>query len=187
MAIETFLLVRNGGQNEPGFTTTTLAQGLTNLGPSVAAMDASSFSLGGINAQNIGSGSGGAGAGKVQFNDLIVTLPTSVNSPRFQLCCQAGASIPRVTLTLIRAAGGATGAQVYSVYTFGTVFVASYANDISAGDDAPTETIHFIYGQYAINTTIQNANGTVSVGPSSGWDITHNTQWNPGQVDGPQP
>lgn len=57
-----------------------------------------SFSWGVTNAATIGSAAGGGGAGKATFNQLHITTPSQVSSPKLFAACATGAHFPKVTL-----------------------------------------------------------------------------------------
>jgi type VI secretion system secreted protein Hcp len=133
-----------------------------------------SFSFGAHNPTTIGSATTGAGAGKVSFNPFSFMKKTDSASPLlFQACCQ-GSHIATGALTL-RKAGGDNPLE-YLKWKFAEVFIDSiqWAGS-SGGDDAPTESVTFVYGQQTIDYQPQSAKGAAEGGAiHGGWDVTTN-------------
>ncbi len=133
-----------------------------------------SFSFGAHNPTTIGSASGGAGAGKVSFQSFSFMKKTDSASPLiFQACCQ-GTHIATGGLTL-RKAGGDNPLE-YLKWGFKTVFIESiqWAGS-TGGDDSPSESVSFVYGQKTIDYQPQSAKGAAEGGAiHGGWDVTIN-------------
>jgi len=133
-----------------------------------------SFSFGANNPTTIGSASGGAGAGKVSFSSFNFMKKTDSASPLlFQFCC-SGQHLDTAALTLRKAGGDAQ--LEYLKWNFKEVFIESiqWAGS-SGGDDAPSESVSFVYGQQTIDYQPQGAKGTAEGGAiHGGWDVTTN-------------
>jgi type VI secretion system secreted protein Hcp len=130
------------------------------------------FSFSVENPTTIGSATGGAGAGKIKFNEFTITKTTDSASPLFFLKAATGEHIPKVTLEMRKAGGDPkSSGPAFLKYTFSTVFTSkiSWAHD----DEAPKESITFVYGQLALNYTSQNRDGT-PVSMVSCFDVVRN-------------
>jgi type VI secretion system secreted protein Hcp len=136
-------------------------------------MEIFSFSFGAANSTTIGSASGGAGGGKASFHPFSFMKKTDKASPvLYQNCCQ-GVHIATGALTL-RKSGGTP--LEYLKWKFKELFVDSIAwSGASGGDDAPMESVTFVYGQMTIDYQPQNAQGQAEGGAvHGGWDVTTN-------------
>ena len=151
-----------------------------------AVLQLKSFALGAAN--TVTSGQGGSGAGKVAYNGLTFTKGASFNSPLLLGACDTGKTLSQVTLALRQtgSVGRLNLTGVFAVYTFGVVAITSYTADGSNGDDAPTETMQLVAGQYALNTYSVSPVGVVSQA-ASGWDVIRNISWTPSVIDSPHP
>lgn len=85
------------------------------------------FSFGVENPTTIGSATGGAGAGKIKFNEFTITKTTDKASPLFFKNCCAGAHYKKVTLTA-RKAGGENERQDFLKIALSDVVTSSYRN-----------------------------------------------------------
>src|SRR5438105_10233323 len=81
------------------------------------------FSFGVENPTTIGSATGGAGAGKVKFNEFTIHKNVDSASPAFFRNCCAGAHYDKVTVAMRKAGGDPKNAGApFLVYTFQTAF-----------------------------------------------------------------
>jgi type VI secretion system secreted protein Hcp len=135
-----------------------------------------SFSLGAANPTTIGSATGGAGAGKVSFSSFSIMKKTDKTSPILFQACANGNHYAKATVTLRKASGGDP--VEYLKYTFGTVFVESVQwSGSSGGDDAPAESVSFVFGKLEVDYQPQGADGKPQGGAiHGGWDVTKNTK-----------
>lgn len=139
-------------------------------------MEIYSFSFGAQNSTTIGSASMGAGGGKASFSSFNFMKKTDSASPLlFQACC-TGAHIATGALTL-RKSGGDNPVE-YLKWKFKECFVESIQwSGASGGDDAPSESVSFVYGQQTIDYQPQGAKGTPEGGAiHGGWDVTINNK-----------
>jgi type VI protein secretion system component Hcp len=84
------------------------------------------FNLGGETAATIGSATGGAGAGKIKFNEFTIKKTTDAASPAFFRNCVAGAHYKKVTLAMRKAGGDPSSAgKPFLVYHFYDVIVTN--------------------------------------------------------------
>jgi type VI secretion system secreted protein Hcp len=130
-----------------------------------------SFSWGASNVVNIGSATGGAGAGKVQFHDLSITTAVSKASPSLFLMMASGTHAATGMLS-IRKAGGTQ--LDYLTYSLTTVFVSSYSTAGANGDSIPTEQFTFQCAAVAMSYSPQNADGSLGSAIKTGWNVTTN-------------
>lgn len=122
------------------------------------AFEIDSFSFSIENTLAIGSKSGGAGAGKAQFNEFSVSKSTDSGSgPLFKTCC-CGGHYDKVELVLRKSGGGGenkSGAD-YLKFTFALVAVKSISWSGSSGDDVPQEEVAFEYGALKVEYAEQD-------------------------------
>ena len=131
-------------------------------------MEIASFSFGIDNPTTIGSATGGAGSGKVNFHDIHITKRTDKTSPVFFKTCCAGAHFQKVTLTM-RKAG--TQQNDFLKYELTTVFVSSMETaGAEGGDDSPLEDIGLMFAKFHI--TFTSDDGSTA---DAGWDVANNT------------
>ena len=99
-----------------------------------------SYQFGFENPTTIGSATGGAGAGKAKFDDLIVSARLSDASPQLLKALVIGGHFPTAVLTQRNAAGNPVAQWILS-----TVFLN--ADGITgSGSAVPTETLHMVFG-----------------------------------------
>jgi type VI secretion system secreted protein Hcp len=118
---------------------------------------------------------GGAGAGKVEVQDLTITKYVDKSSPLlFFLCCR-GEHVPSAVLT-VRKSGGAKPLE-YLKITLDKVFISAYQTGGSSGQDLITETVTLNFTKSKVEYVPQKLDG--SGGPSiiKGWDISSNKEW----------
>ena len=101
---------------------------------------------------------GGAGAGKVQFQDFHFTKTVDKSSPVLMEKVATGEHIKDVKLT-VRKAG--SDQQTYLVITLKEVMVSSYSASGSTGD-APVEEISLNFEKIEMEYITQNPDGTAS-------------------------
>ena len=169
MAFDVFMIVRDAqGRQAPN-----LPVGESLDQTYKGAMELSEFSLGAENTIAIGSTTTGAGTGKATFKEFTVKKAVDSASGVFFKTLATGAHFQNVTL-YIRKAGGTVSGKPYLIYSFGTVVVSSIEWSGSSGDDLPTETITFAYGQLQISYAQQTATGTLMAPKMESWDRVAN-------------
>lgn len=133
------------------------------------------FSFGVENKATIGSATGGAGGGKIQFNEFQIKKTTDLASCAFFKNCAAGAHYELVRIAIRKSGGGgidSTG-KPYLIFDFGTVFTTKI--DWSGpGDEGPEEAITFAFGALQLFYASQKADGTMGVTKQVGWDQVKN-------------
>ena len=140
-----------------------------------SAIELSEFSFGAENTISIGSGSTGAGAGKVSFKEFSCKkLTDSASADLFKRLCNGTHYNGKIS---IRKAGGdskKTGA-VYLVFSFNMLMVKSIDWSGSSGDDVPTESVTFMYGEMAISYKQQTKAGGMGTNFECQWSQLNNS------------
>lgn len=135
------------------------------------AIELESFSWGATNPTDIGSATGGAGAGKIKFNALHITKKVDKASPLLFKQSASGAHYSKAILTL-RKPGEK---NPYMTYTMETVFVTN----VNHGGSSPavaTEEITFVFGKLTIQSVDRNPDGSEAPPVQTGWNQVTNTQ-----------
>lgn len=148
------------------------------------SLEVKSFEFGAENPTTIGSGTGGAGAGKVKFQNFKVTKEVDFSSAPLYQALAAGAHFPGVALQ-IRKSGGDQ--NDYLVYLFKMVYVTSISWSGGGGEEAPEETVEFVYGALGVKYVPQtSAGGQGTAKTFAYWSQVTNTQTLsvPGNSDG---
>jgi type VI protein secretion system component Hcp len=152
--------------------------------PSAQAVDPiqiSDFSFQVQNPNNLGSTTGGAGAGKITFQPLIVSRTLDKNSPLLFKASAMGAHYGQVLLSIVHTAGGGgkSSSRLVAQWRLGIVFVRSIA--YSSGDEQDT----FDFGSVLFNYYPQNANGSSATAVVGGWNrLTNQSVDNPSDLNG---
>jgi type VI secretion system secreted protein Hcp len=129
-----------------------------------------SFSWGETNASGVVMG-GGGGAGKVQMQDLVVTMLVSKASPKLMLGCATGKHYKEAVLT-VRKAGKSQ--QEYLVFKFTDVMVTSYQTGGSAQSDLLVDQASLGFSTIQMDYRPQKADGSLDVAVKAGWDLKQN-------------
>jgi len=170
MAVDAFIWFE-----EPGVGKEVKGETMDKFYKDKKAFEIKDFSFGVENPTTIGSGTGGAGAGKIKFNEFTIKKSTDQASPWFFYNSCIGSHYKNVYIE-IRKSGGdekASGTP-FLQFRFGVVFTTKI--DWSGpGDEGPEESITFVYGQFGVQYTPQSATGkTDGTIQASGWDQIHN-------------
>lgn len=165
MAFDAFLMVRDAqARQAPG-----LPVGESQDPLYKGAIELNSFTFGVENAILIGAATG-AGAGKATFKEFTVTKPVDSTSGTFFKFSTTGQHFLNVTLAMRKAGSG----KPYLIYSFGTVVVTNIEWSGSSGDDTPTETLTFAYGQLQVSYIQQRTDGSRSPAQVENWDRVAN-------------
>jgi type VI secretion system secreted protein Hcp len=150
--------------------TLTLPNGETLTGgdPAGPTFEIKDWSFGVENPTTIGSATGGAGAGKIKFDEFTITKPVDTASPKLFQVCATGGHFKQVTIVVRRPGTNIT----WVTYELETVFITSIQTQSTDanGDETPTEKVTFAYGKLTI-TDAPISGPTVSVG----WDQIANS------------
>jgi type VI secretion system secreted protein Hcp len=126
------------------------------------------FSFGVESPTSIGSTTGGAGAGKIKFNEFTIKKTSDLSSPAFFKNSAIGAHYKTVTIAMRKAGGDPSREGAYLIFQFDTVFTTKI--DWSGpGDEGPEELISFVYAKLNITCRQQNPDGT-RIAITQGWD-----------------
>src|SRR5215510_12248864 len=131
------------------------------------AFEIKDFSFGVENPTTIGSATGGAGAGKIKFNEFTIKKTTDKASPLFFKNCCMGAHYQTVIIAMRKAGrNAATSGKEFLRFKFETVFTTKI--DWSGpGDEGPEESITFVFGKLGIKVTPQESGSQPVL---AGWD-----------------
>lgn len=129
-----------------------------------------SFSWGESSPGGAGPG-GGGGAGKVQMQDLVVTMLVSKASPRLMLACASGKHYKEAVLTA-RRAGKAQ--QEFLVFKLKDVTVTSYQTAGAAGGEAPVDQASLGFSTIQLEYRPQKGDGSLDTPVKAGWDVKQN-------------
>lgn len=120
------------------------------------------------------AGGGGGGAGKVNMQDFHFVMKVNKATPKLILACASGDHIKSAILTCRKAGKDQ---QEFLKYTFSDVLVSSYQTGGSgSGDELPSEQVSLNYAKMEIEYKEQKADGTLSGGIKSGWNLKQNKQ-----------
>jgi type VI secretion system secreted protein Hcp len=135
------------------------------------AIELGSFSLANANAGSAAHG-GGGGAGKVSFDDLIITMKANRAGPTLFEACASGKHFAKAQL-FARKQGG--NQQDYLVITIEDFLVSSFQSDGSTtGDIVPVDQVMFNFAKIKVEYRPQNPDGTLGAPITTGWDQKQN-------------
>jgi type VI secretion system secreted protein Hcp len=148
--------------------------GMTAPNGKPCAFEIKDFSFGVENPTTIGSATGGAGAGKIKFNEFTIKKTADSASPLFFKSAATGAHYKIVTLEMRKAGGDPqSSGKPFLRYIFGTVFTTKI--DWSGpGDEGPEEQITFVYGTLGVQYMPQKSDGTAGTPITNCWDAISN-------------
>ncbi len=133
-------------------------------------IEVESFSWG--ETASIAATTSGAGAGKVQVEDLHVTMATSKASPLLFLACATGQHLKTAVLTA-RKAGRAP--LEFFVITLTDVLVSAY--HVGGGTVAgPTDQLSLNFARVQIEYRPQKPDGSAETPVEAGWDVKRNSR-----------
>ena len=126
-------------------------------------------------ASNSGSAhvGGGAGAGKVNVQDLSFTKYIDKSSPDLMLACCNGKHFPEAKL-IVRKAG--ENPLEYITITLTDVLVTSVSTGGSGGEDRLTENVTLNFAKVKVQYSAQKPDGTEGDKMQMGWDIAGNVK-----------
>jgi len=117
----------------------------------------SSYSWGALNAASVGSSGGGAGSGKVSVQDFHMTKETDAMSVSLARATFTGQHLPAAALTF-------NNGPFTTAYCFKDVFVTSFQNGATSGQDRPVDQISLAFAQVGFRVGTDSFN----------WDIVAN-------------
>jgi type VI secretion system secreted protein Hcp len=127
-------------------------------------------------ASNSGSAhvGGGAGAGKVNVQDLSVTKYVDSSSNALLLACCNGKHFDEALLTVRKA--GETPVEYIKV-TMNQVLIAAVSTGGSGGEDRLTENVTLNFAKVKFEYTPQDATGAAMPVKPMGWNIAENVKF----------
>lgn len=139
------------------------------------AFEISTFEIGATNTINIGSISGGGGAGKADFKPLSITKKTDTASTQlFSKLCE-GKHFDDMVIELRRSGGSAgKSGDGFLKWEFKLVMIADIAWSGSDGDDVCEETIELHYGAVKVSYRKQKQDGSMEAPKTSEWSRVKN-------------
>jgi type VI secretion system secreted protein Hcp len=172
MAVDAFLQFTTTGATGVVLNGETKDQEMSKKNPIPFQINTWKFAVG--NATNIGSASGGGGAGKAKFESFEVTKNIDTSSPMCFLTCCVGGHFDEVNL-FVRKAGASSSQSGQTYLQFGFKMVA-VSNINWKNGEVPEETITFEYGAIQISYTPQDSKGALSGKPIvNQWSQISNT------------
>jgi type VI secretion system secreted protein Hcp len=118
---------------------------------------------------------GGAGAGKVSIQDMVVTKKVDKSSPiLFSFCCM-GQHIDKGTLTVRKAGGKA--ALEYLKIGMEKIFITGFQQTGADGQEELTEQVTLNFRKVSIEYAPQKDEGAGAAKVTKGWDIGANKAW----------
>lgn len=141
------------------------------------AFEVLSFELGAENTINIGSVTGGGGAGKATFKEFTVTKKTDTASTKLFEALATGQHIYEVFIDLRRSGQSSTTLRtggVFMQFKMRLVMVQDISWSGSDGDDICEETVIFQFGAIEINYTPQDKDGKSKKTETVRWSRVRN-------------
>ena len=117
---------------------------------------------------------GGAGAGKVNVQDLSVTKYLDAASPKLMLACCSGHHYDEATL-VVRKAGGDNPVE-YLKIKLQEVLISAVSTGGSGGEDRLTENVVLNFAKFNVDYTPQDDKGAAGTAIPAGWDISQNAK-----------
>ena len=130
-----------------------------------------SFSWG-LSQSGAAAATGGAGAGKVQFQGFHFTSGASKASPKLFLACASGQHLKDATLSCRKSSGESP--QTFLVVKMNDVLISSYQT--SGGGEQPTESVSLNFTKITFSYTPQKPDGSAGTPVSAGWDVKANAK-----------
>jgi type VI secretion system secreted protein Hcp len=175
MAVDAFLQFKTPGDNAVALAGETRDKIMKAVKPE-PPFEIQNWSFGVNNPLSMGSASGGAGAGKVNFDSFTISKAIDSASPRlFHTCC-AGGHYEELVLWLRRAGGSGANQSgtVFLKFNFKLVMIENI--EWAHGDPAPSETLKLQYGALSIVYYPQTSGGKTAPLKNAMWDRVLNAK-----------
>ena len=138
-------------------------------------IDVEAWSWGEVRAIAPGGGTG-AGAGKVEMQDLNFTAGFSKASPQLMLACASGKHLKSAVLSARRK--GDKSDLDFLTFTLSDVLVSSYqTGGAEAGEITPADSVSLNFAKLQIEYKEQKADGSLGGSIKVGWDAKQNKQF----------
>src|SRR5437588_9526927 len=170
MAVDAFIWFEN-----PGISKAPEGETKDSYYSGKKAFEIKDFSCGVENPTTIGSATGGAGAGKIKFNEFTIKKSSDQASPWFFFNSCVGSHYKNVYIEMRKAGGDiASAGKAFLQFRFGVVFTTKI--DWSGpGDEGPEESITFVYGKLVVQYWPQKQSGELDSPPKiQGWNQVTN-------------
>ena len=115
---------------------------------------------------------GGAGAGKVNVQDLSFTKYVDSSSPNLMLNCCNGKHFSDALLTVRKAGGNPV---EYIKVKLETVLIAGVTTGGSGNEDRLTENVILNFAKVSVDYTPQKADGSADTAIPFSWDVATNS------------
>jgi|SRR5690242_1330001 len=115
----------------------------------------------------------GAGAGKVNVQDLSFTKYLDKSSPNLMKACCNGKHFPEALLT-VRKAG--ENPLEYLKITIKDLIITSVTGGGSGGEERLTENVSLNFAEFKVEYTPQKKDGTGEPSIEIGWDVAKNAE-----------
>lgn len=139
------------------------------------AFELKSFEFGAENNINIGSASGGGGAGKATFKEFSISKSTDTGSCGLFTTLCTGKHFPEAVIELRRSGGSAEDSgSTFMKFTFKLVMVKDITWSGQDGDDVCEENVVFEYGAIHIEYYKQKNDGSMEKASEAKWSRTLN-------------
>ena len=140
------------------------------------AFELISFSIGAENNINIGSATGGGGAGKATFKEFTFTKKTDLGSPGMFQQLVTGRHFDELVVELRRSGGSENSSgATFMTFHFKLVMVQDIEWSGSDGDDVCEESITLQYGAMKVEYVAQDASGKMKTKKKAEWSRVKNT------------
>jgi type VI secretion system secreted protein Hcp len=143
--------------------------GETDADPRSKGIPLNSFSMGFHNKTTIGSSTGGAGAGKAEFEAVEITRYTDAASPLLHRALFTGAHYEQVTIEFFPPSGISKSPKPLYVIACKLVFITDIAQSYSGGDDGVMEQISLKFGAVEMKITPLTKTGALGKEVSTAW------------------
>ncbi len=168
MAVDAFLSMVTGGSAVKGETQDTVF--------AKDAFEIEEYEFGVENPTTIGTATGGAGAGKARFKELVIYKTVDVASPALFQHAASGYHFEKAILSIRKAGGAKGGEKPYLTYEFSTVFITSITHELEEeeGEELPTEIVKMVFGGVQIKYSMQDTQGKLSAPTQGTWNQVTN-------------
>ncbi|GAA5495393.1 hypothetical protein Rhal01_01568 [Rubritalea halochordaticola] len=123
---------------------------------------------------NIGSTSGGGGAGKASFGDVVLTKSPNGLSASFFAAAALGANYDTAEIVFVRSGGAVSGGQTFLKFEMKMVFVSSIGVEGNSGGDQPDEKVVLKHGAQRLTFYKQNNDGSTTALTPVSWSVVLN-------------
>lgn len=139
------------------------------------AIEIQAFSFGASNYVNIGSQSGGAGAGKADFSAVSVMKATDKATMELFANLCTGTHIPDAVIALRRSGVQGKSGSIFLQFSFKLVYVSSINWSGGSGNEICNESVSLDYGSIKIEYFAQGTDGKNTKAGEKMWSRIKNT------------